>query len=224
MLFTHLGAYDSLADCVTKRIPIHQVLGRPESLHCHSWCRQGQDMEQQGISDGYGGGVGGVGGGRGISGRKHSTGENTRTQNSLVWVGSAISFLGLRNSKLGGQDRKARKPDRCRSCAHTLFPLILSRAPLKDVGTLSLQQCPFQRCTRNHRLKVPCGRPAIEDPLCPDTDTALHDRTLFILKMSMASDHKYKLICPMSGVSDCSIVCAASRHVKCKHILCVSIW
>ena len=118
-------------------------------------------MEQQGISDGYGGGVKAVGGRRRISGRKHSTGENTRTQNSLVWVGSAISFLGLRNSKLGGQDRKARKPDRCRSCAHTLSPLSLSRAPLKDAGLLSLQQCPFQnplvRALGTTDLRSPVG-------------------------------------------------------------------
>ena len=36
----------------------------------------------------------------------------------------------------------------------------------------------------------------------------------------MASEHRHKLICPLSGMFDSSIVCVASRHMKCTHILC----
>ena len=118
-------------------------------------CTVGQDMEQQGTLGGYGAGVcGGSEREKGISGRRLSTGRNTRTRNSLVKVGRracAISFPGPRNSKLGGQDRNGKR-NSCLTCAHTLFPLALFTATFPRRDTLSLQQqCTLQRSTRNHR-------------------------------------------------------------------------
>ena len=37
----------------------------------------------------------------------------------------------------------------------------------------------------------------------------------------MASELRHELICPVSGMVDRSIICVASRHMKCTHILCV---
>ena len=36
----------------------------------------------------------------------------------------------------------------------------------------------------------------------------------------MASEHRHKLICPLSGMFESSIICVASRHMKCTHTLC----
>ena len=118
-------------------------------------CIVGQDMEQQGTLGGYGAGVhGGSERGRGISGRRLSTGRNARTRNSLVKVSRracAMSFPGPRNSILGGQGRNG-KLNSCLTCAHTLFPLALFTAAFRHGDMLSLQQqCTFQRSSRNHR-------------------------------------------------------------------------
>ena len=37
----------------------------------------------------------------------------------------------------------------------------------------------------------------------------------------MASELRHKLICPLSGMFNSSLICVASRHMKCTHILCV---
>ena len=105
-------------------------------------CIVSQGMEQQGTLGGYGAGVhGGSERGRGISGRRLSTGRNARTRNSLVKVSRracAMSFLGPRNSILGGQGRNG-KLNSCLTCAHTLFPLALFIAAFRHGDMLSLQ-------------------------------------------------------------------------------------
>ena len=123
-------------------------------------CIVGQDMEQQGTLGGYGAGVHGASErGRGISGRRLSTGRNAWTRNSLVKVSRracAMSFLGPRNSILGGQGRNG-KLNSCLTCAHTLFPLALFTAAFRHGDMLSLQQqCTFQRSSRNHRASQAC--------------------------------------------------------------------
>lgn len=93
--------------------------------------------------------------GRGISGRRLSTGRNARTRNSLVQVSRracAMSFPGPRNSNLGGQGRNG-KLNSCLTCAHTLS-LILPcfYCCFRHGDMLSLQQQgTFVRSSRNHR-------------------------------------------------------------------------
>ena len=114
-------------------------------------CIVGQDMEQQGTLGGYGAGVhGGSERGRGISGRRLSTGRNARTRNSLVKVSRracAMSFPGPRNSILGGQGRNG-KLNSCLTCAHTLFPLALFTAAFRHGDMLSLQNSARFRVVR----------------------------------------------------------------------------
>ena len=142
------------------------------------------------ISGDCGVGVGGVEAGRGISGRRHSAGQNTRAQ--TAWLGEETALWSPEtHSREAGREGRTDV-----QLARALFPRILSTAPNDHGRILSLGQCPFQKNTMNHRFDVTFGEASHGGPLCPDTDTALQGTTLFLLKIkSMASDHKHQLIC-----------------------------